>query len=119
MKVLMLDHKEFAGDVAEMIYERLRQEIPSIEIRLEKEYMPKKISANYDCYLLHLSSTDVDSIEDLRKENPSALIIGISNNCCVVPETPEILEGTLDAYMERAPSETNLDRLVKLIRSRT
>lgn len=117
-KVLMLDHKEFAKDVATSIYRRLEQEIPTIEMRLEKEYMPERISPDYDCYLLHLSSTDVDRIEELRRQNPPALIVGMSDMCSVEPEMPEQLTDVLDAYTERAASERNLDRLAGLVRSR-
>jgi len=117
-KVLMLDHSEFAKDTAISIYRRLKQEIPSIEMRLEEEYMPERISPDYDCYLLHLSSTDVDRIEELRRQNPLALIIGMSGQCTVEPEMPELLTELLDAYTERTASERNLDRLVGLISSR-
>lgn len=117
-KVLMLDHKEYAQDVATSIYRRLRQEIPDIEMRLERDCMPERIPPDYDYYLVHLSSTDVDRLEELREENPSAFIIGMSDMCCVEPEMPEILEKVLDAYTERGASERNLDRLARLIRSR-
>lgn len=118
VKILLLDHKEGAKDNACFFYERFMKDISSVKMQIETKYAEERISPDYDCYLIHLSSTDIKPLKQLRNQNPLALIIGISDECTIDSEMPLHLKDILDVYTERAATDRNKDRITRLILSR-
>ena len=117
-KVLYLDHTRCGKDQVAFTFRRFKREIPDIKLFFKRNYEPEILESKYDGYLLHLASLGEKELEILREDNPSALIIGLSDGYVYERETPSHLKHLLDAYSARDTDEETLNRLVQIFKSR-
>lgn len=119
-RILILNHKENRGDTIIAYYLRFLQEIPDVDIKLERKFLPENIANGYDVYLVHPSSTDTTHIKKLREDNPHACIISISDMELIlsrISKRDPKLDGLFNAFHKESAWPENLDRITETIKS--
>ncbi len=74
MKRIFISDRECGEDLKEMISWCAKNEL---EIKVYNESVLRNIPQDFDLYLIHLSETTEEALENLRKEQPWCKIVGI------------------------------------------